>query len=290
MTPQDDRRPLEIRSPYDGSVQRGMLSLPAGPSEGPLPLIVAPHPFGWSVDEDYHGGCIGLKAASHRGWLGVASEAGLAVLQPDGHHRVVDRCSMGYEAVVRDLPAWIEAVDAVVRFDASRVYACGLSMGGLESLLLAGTYPERFAAAFAFNPVVDAAAWQEDLVRTTSPELRAEGSDALIATEVGGTPDEVPDAYALRSAFRVLDGLRRVPLAIWWSRLDLVVPRQVERHGKRLYDELKRLDPASPVTEYDHTARYALSDPPTDGERWAIHETADYAFATRWLLLHARRA
>lgn len=290
MTPPDDRRQLEIRSPHDGSVQRGMLSLPARPPAGPLPLVIAPHPFGWSVEEDYHGGCVGLKAASHRGWLGVPSETGIAVLQPEGHHRVVDRCSMGYEGVVRDLPAWIEAVDAVVRIDPSRLYACGLSMGGLESLLLTGVYPDRFAAAFVFNPVADAAAWQEDLVRTTSPELRAEGSDALIATEVGGTPDEVPDAYALRSAFGVLDGLRRVPLAIWWSRLDLVVPRQVERHGKRLYDELKRVDPASPVTEYDHTARYPLSDPPTDDERWAIHETADYAFAARWLLLHARHA
>lgn len=290
MTPQDDRRPLQIRSPHDGSVQGGMLSLPARLPANPLPLVIAPHPFGWSVEEDYHGGCVGLKAASHRGWLGVPTEAGIAVLQPAGHHRVVDRCSMGYEGVVRDLPAWIEAVEAVVKVDRSRVYACGLSMGGLETLLLAGTYPDRFAAAFAFNPVVDAAAWQEDLVHTTDADLHAEGGDALIVAEVGGTPNDVPDAYELRSAFRVLDGLRRVPLAIWWSRLDLIVPRQVERHGKRLYDELKRVDPASPVTEYDHTARYVLSDPPTDDERWGIHETADYAFAARWLLLHARHA
>jgi pimeloyl-ACP methyl ester carboxylesterase len=266
-----------------------MLSLPARRPAGPLPIVIAPHPFGWSVEEDYHGGCVGFKAASHRGWLGVPSEAGIAVLQPEGHHRVVDRCSMGYEGVMRDLPAWIEAVDDIARVDPSRVYACGLSMGGLESLLLAGTHPDRFAAAFVFNPVVDAAAWHEDLGRTTNAELRAEGSDALIATEVGGTPGDVPDAYARRNALNLLDGLRRVPLAIWWSGLDFIVPRQVECHGKRLYDELKRLDPAAPVTEVDHTARHPLSAPPTDDERWAIHETADYAAATRWLLLHARR-
>jgi pimeloyl-ACP methyl ester carboxylesterase len=254
-----------------------------------MPLVVAPHPFGWSVEEDYHGGCVGLKAASHRGWLGVPSEAGVAILQPEGHHRAVARCSMGYEGVVRDLPAWIAAVEMVVRIDPSRVYAAGLSMGGLESLLLVGTYPDRFAAAFAFNPVVDAAAWHEDLVQTTSRELRAEGSDALIAAEVGGTPHDVPEDYVRRSAFGVLDGLRRVPLSIWWSRLDLIVPRQAECHGRRLYDEIKRLDPDAPVSEYEHTARHTLSDPPTDDERWAIHETADYALATRWLLQHVLR-
>jgi pimeloyl-ACP methyl ester carboxylesterase len=300
MVPGDDRRELEIRSPFDGSRQRGVLSLPAdwaGPAPSPgagpdgrLPLVIAPHPFGWSVEEDYHGGCAGLKAAGHRGWLGVPSEAGVAVLQPEGHHRVVERCSMGYEGGVLDVAAWIEAVDGVVRVDRERVYACGLSMGGQESLLMAGSHPDRFAAVFVFNPVVDPAAWQEDLARTANAELRAEGSDELIAAEVGGAPDAVPDAYARRNAFSVVDGLRSIPISIWWSPLDLVVPRQVERHGKRLYDELKRLDPDAPVSEYNHTARCPLSAEPTDDERWGIHETSDYAFATRWLLLHRRRA
>jgi dipeptidyl aminopeptidase/acylaminoacyl peptidase len=264
-----------------------MLRLPASPTE-PLPLVFAPHPFGWSVDEDYHGGCVGLKAPAHPGWRGVASEMGVAILQPDGHHRIQERCSMGYEGVVRDVPAWLAAVEAAVPVDRHRLYACGLSMGGLESLLAAGHHPGTFAAAFVFNPVVDPAAWYEDLAGTPNAELRAEGSDRLIASEVGGVPAEAPENYARRNAFAVLDALRTVPLTIWWSHLDLVVPRQPERHGKRLYDELKRLDPTAPVSEYDHTARYELGDPPSDEQRWAIHETADYAFATRWLLLHRR--
>jgi pimeloyl-ACP methyl ester carboxylesterase len=222
----------------------------------------------------------------------VPAELGVAVLQPEGHHRAVERCSMGYEGVWRDVPAWIDAAEDIVAVDRARIYACGLSMGGQESLLMAARNPEAFAAVFAFNPVVDAAAWYEDLVRTPSAELRAEGSEARIADEVGGTPAEVPDAYAVRSVLGApgfLDALRPVPIKFWWSHLDLVVPRQAECHGKRLYDELKRLDPDAPVGEYNHTARYALSDPPTDDERWAIHETADYRFATEWLLLHRRR-
>ncbi len=284
----DDRRALVIRSPYDGSAQRAMLSLPSRPRGGPLPLVLAPHPFGWSAEEDYRGGCEGLKAPEHRGWQGIASAAGIAVLQPDGHHRVVERCSMGYEGVVRDVPAWIAAVDGIAPVDRSRIFACGLSMGGLESLLMAGSNPGVFAALFVFNPVVDAAAWYEDLGRTSNAELRAEGSDRLIATEVGGSPAEMAAAYEVRSAFSVLDRLRDTPMTIWWSHIDLVVPRQAERHGKRLYDELKRLDPNAPVSEYNHTSRYRLSDPATDAERWGIHETADYRFATEWLLLHQR--
>lgn len=283
----DNHRELHISSPFDGSRQRAMLRLPASPTE-PLPLVFAPHPFGWSVDEDYQGGCVGLKAPAHPGWSGIASEMGVAILQPEGHHRVEDRCSMGYEGVVRDVPAWLAAVGAVVPVDRRRLFACGLSMGGLESLLAAGHHPRIFAAVFVFNPVVDPAAWYEDLTATTNAELRAEGGDRRIASEVGGVPAEAPQAYARRSAFSVLDALRSVPLTIWWSHLDLVVPRQAERHGKRLYDELKRLDPTAPVSEYDHTARYELADPPSDDQRWAIHETADYAFATRWLLLHHR--
>jgi dipeptidyl aminopeptidase/acylaminoacyl peptidase len=285
----DESIGLEIRSPLDGSTQRATLRLPARAERGAanaLPLILAPHAFGWTVEDDYHGGCVGLKAPGHPGWLDVAADLDVAILQPEGHHRVVEWCSMGYEGVVRDIPAWVDAAERMVGVDRDRIYACGLSMGGLESLLIAGTYPDVVAAAFAFNPVVDAAAWYEDLLRTTNDELRAEGGAGTIAREVGGTPGEVPDAYAARSAFGVLDGLRHVPVAIWWSHLDLVVPRQAERHGKRLYDELKRLEPTAPVTEYDHTDLHRLPASPSDDQRWGVHETADYRFAATWLLLH----
>jgi predicted peptidase len=195
---------------------------------------------------------------------------------------------MGYEGVVADAPAWIDEAARHTPVDRDRVYACGLSMGGLEALLMAGNHPDLFAATFVFNPVVDAGAWYEDLARTTNAELRAEGGARLIVDEVGGTPGELPEAYVRRSAFALLGTLRTIPTSIWWSHVDLVVPRQEEAHGKRLYDELKRLDPVAPVTEYEHTARYGLPATPTDDQRWGVHETSDYRFAARWLLLHRR--
>ena len=282
----DRTETLEIRSEFDGSTQLATLRLPASQPPGPIPLIYAPHPFGWSVDEDYLGGCQGLKASRHGGWKDVASDLGLAIVQPFGHARRVAGCSLGYEATVRDIPDLIAAVGARVVIDARRVYACGLSMGAQEALLAAGTYPARFAAAFAFNPVVDVAAWWRDLTQTTHPDLRAEHNDSLIVEEVGGTPDEVPERYRQRSPHRLLAGLSRVPLTIWWSNHDVVVPHQLEHHGKRLYDELKSMGNANPVSEYEHSRMAGIGPDPSADEGWAIHETADYRFAARWLLLH----
>jgi hypothetical protein len=106
--------------------------------------------------------------------------------------------------------------------------------------------------------------------------------------EIGGRPDEIPDEYAKRSVFSVLPGLTGIPIAIFWSRLDIVAPRQESCHGKHLYDELKSINPHAPVTEYDWTAVFDPALGRDDFGRWAIHESADYALAVRWLLLHRR--
>ena len=288
MVAGDVTRIIEMRSRYDASLQAAALRMPPGRPSQPLPLIFAPHPFGWSVDEDYHGGCSGLRAASHQGWLEVATRMQVAVLQPFGHHRRVAGCSVGYEGGVNDVPDWVSAVNEHVPIDRDRVYACGLSMGGLECLLAVGRYPGIFAAAFVFNPVVDLASWHDDLAATAVSDLANEGNDALIVEEVGALPSEDPVAYRARSASSLVASLGQVPLTIWWSRLDAVVPRQVERHGKWLYDAIKDGDPGAPVSEYEHSGRYRLDDPPSADQCWAIHETADYAFATHWLLLHRR--
>jgi fermentation-respiration switch protein FrsA (DUF1100 family) len=167
MAATDDRRPLVIRSPYDGSAQRAVLSLPGRPPRGPLPLVVAPHPFGWSVEEDYHGGCRGLKAPDHQGWRGVPSAARVAVLQPEGHHRAVAGCSLGWRAS-RDVAAWLDAVEAVIALDRDACTRAACPWAA-SIAALAGGRPNVFAAAFAFNPVVDVAAWQEDLARHRTP-------------------------------------------------------------------------------------------------------------------------
>jgi len=242
------------------------------------------------VDEDYSGGCHDLKAHRHAGWQGVPTNLEVAVLQPHGHHRAIAGCSLGYEGVVRDIPTWLDSADSCVSIDRERVYACGLSMGGLESLLAVGHYPDVFAAAFVFNPVVDVARWHEDLASGRLAALGSDGGAIAIVDEVGGLPSEVPERYRERTPTHLLSGLAEVPLTIWWSRADSVVPRQTEYHGKHLYDALKHRHPNAPVSEYDHTARYGYGDRPSVLEGWAIHETSEYEFAMRWLLLHRLRS
>ncbi len=279
--------PVEIRSPLDGSTQRGMLRLPPFIGTEPIPLVFAPHPFAWTVAEDYAGGYEGLRAASHLGWSGAAATLGVAILQADGHHRSVANCSLGYAGVVSDVATWIEAVGRTVPIDRDRIYAGGLSMGALEAVLMLGTHPTVFAAGFALNPVFDVAAWYDDLATTSSATLRAERNDVLIAEEVGGTPLDAPNDYDRRSVFSVVDGLRRLPLSISWSDDDLVVPRQRTRHGGRLHDLIRDLDPHAPVVQQ---IQAPPGRPLTDEDRWAIHESADYLAATTWLLRHRRRA
>jgi hypothetical protein len=69
--------------------------------------------------------------------------------------------------------------------------------------------------------------------------------------EVGGTPEQVPAEYAARSALRQASRIAAsgVPLQIWWSSEDRIVSDQ-EHQSEALFRELRRLDPAAPVSAY----------------------------------------
>jgi dipeptidyl aminopeptidase/acylaminoacyl peptidase len=169
--------------------------------------------------------------------------------------------------------------------DTTRVYACGLSMGGQEALMAAGCHPDVFAAVVAFNPVVDLAALQQDMQESD----RIRGTDAAmrIASEVGGLPDEAPEAYAERSPLRHVEGLARVPTMLYWSDRDFVVPRQVTHHSYHLYQLVKGLSVTSPICEYNHTHSHGVTEFTLD-VCWQLHEWSDYELALRWLLIHRR--
>jgi hypothetical protein len=69
--------------------------------------------------------------------------------------------------------------------------------------------------------------------------------------EIGGTPEDAPAEYAVRSPLsqaRLL-ATAGVPLQIWWSRDDRIVFDQRHQSGA-LLDELRRLNPCAPVTAY----------------------------------------
>jgi predicted peptidase len=291
LSPDQSRKAtLSFRSPSDGREQQVDVYSPKLATDQPRPLVLAPHPITWTAQQDYHGGLEGLKRGHHAGWRGLAEQYGVIVALPHGHHRRIELCSLASPEQIDDMVYLIDHLATEgYSVDRSRVYACGLSMGGQEALIAAGRHPGRFAAVFAFNPIVDLAAWQQDLASTSVEEIREFGTAQKIVDEVGGLPEQVPEAYAMRSAITYADRLAQEPTFLYWTAHDLVVPRQLERHSYRLYQAIKNRSITAPVAEYEHTASHGLSA--LDEETcWQLHEWCDYELALRWLLTHSRSA
>jgi len=279
---------LELISPADGCPVKVDVYSPARASGQPLPLLLAPHAITWTADEDYHGGLQGLMRKYHPGYYGLAEKYGVIIAMPHGHHHREALCSVAGAEQIDDMAHLIEALgDFGYQVDRRRVYSCGLSMGAQEALVLAGRHPDRITAIVAFNPIVDLAAWHEELATSESPEIREYDTARRIANEVGGTPSQVPEAYTARSAFGYLKALARVPCLVFWSEQDFVVPRQITHHTIPLYRRLKDIDVNSPIAEYNHTRMHG----PLEFDqvtRWQLHEWCDYDLALRWLLSHTK--
>jgi predicted peptidase len=287
--PHDTSRLEEVSfiSPADASPRTALVYSPAETSDAPLPLVLAPHPITWTAEQEYQGGWDGMqKWGYHRGWHGLADQYKVIIALPHGHHRHEENCSLGGPEQIEDMVHLIDVLrEQGYHVDSQRIYTCGKSMGGQEALVLAGKHPERVAAVVAFNPIVDLAAWQEDLAISDVSEIREFETDKLVANEVGGLPADVPELYAERSAAHYVDGLALVPTLIFWSDEDLIVPRQITHHSYRLYQMVKKQSLVSPVAEYNHTKAHGLVSLDKD-IRWQLHEWCDYELALKWLLHH----
>ena len=271
-----------------GAERRAIIDVPARALHDPVPLILAPHPAGWTNAEDFHGGALDT-VAPHPGWYGLAQKHGVVVVSPETYGERVPLLSLGYKPSLKDSVGAIDAVRALgIRIDADRIYACGLSMGGQETLLLIAQNPGLFAAGFAFNPVIDIRAWYNDFIASPSYDDLAGDDpslalDALIEAEFGGPADDYQTACAERSPISYAARLTTTPLMIYWSHLDDIVPNQATRQSLALASLIKQLDPNAPIALFNHTWShgYSLFD---FRERWALHEFSDYDLAATWLL------
>jgi hypothetical protein len=70
----------------------------------------------------------------------------------------------------------------------------------------------------------------------------------LCRIELGGTPRQVPNAYRIRSPITYARRIARshVPLELWWSINDRVIPNQATQAGG-FYRRLMHDDPEAPV-------------------------------------------
>ncbi|HST17707.1 MAG TPA: prolyl oligopeptidase family serine peptidase [Gaiellaceae bacterium] len=229
---------------HDGVLRPALLLLPADYHGQRIPLVISPH--GRGADE----------AENARFWGSLPGRGDFAVINPGGEGRRLHWFSWGAPGEIADLarmPAIAEANG--VNVDRSRIYAIGGSMGGQEVLLLLATHPHLLAGAAAFDPDTDMARRYYDFA-----SLRDGGQlQRLARVEIGGTPSQVPEAYARRSPDRYARAIAdsHVPLQLYWSTRDRVIRDQRLEAGA-LADQVYRDRPDEKVWEFTgewaHTA------------------------------------
>ena len=178
-------------SPADGSDQKTLLYLP--PGDEPVPLLVAFHT--WSKDyrqneSPYAEWCLA------RGW---------ALLHPDVRGPCNRPEAAGSDLAFADLRAALDLTRAKRRIAPDRIYAVGVSGGGMMTLLAAARMPDVWAAASAWVPVTDLAVWHAE-----SLERRNKYANDIerVCGGLPGASPEVDAAYAMRSVVCRLEGGR----------------------------------------------------------------------------------
>jgi dipeptidyl aminopeptidase/acylaminoacyl peptidase len=161
-----------------------------------------------------HGGVTGLDAPMLDACVRLAA-AGLVVLAP--HYRGEDN-----ETTYRDIGA-SDVADAlaatcVLAGEVPRVAVWGQSRGGLVALLALSARPDLFAGAAVTSPI-DSVAFLHDVMAERGDAVAAE-----IALRLGGTPMQVPGAYAARDAAKLAAKCSGRPLFLAHAADDVVVP------------------------------------------------------------------
>jgi len=223
-----------------GPSRTAYLVLPTGygpSSDPPLPLVVSPH--GRGVDGAYN----------LRFWGELPGKGGFALVSPDGQGRRLGLYSWGYAGQIDDLarmPQLVRDAFPWLRIDERRIYAIGDSMGGQEVLLLAARRRVHLAGVAALDPVTDMAA----RYRKWSVTPGEHALPARARVEFGGTPAQVPRAYAARSPSSYADEIAHsgIPIQLWWSYRDSVVTDQPAETGA-FYRRLTALNTSAPVQE-----------------------------------------
>ncbi|MDX6485421.1 MAG: polyhydroxybutyrate depolymerase [Gaiellaceae bacterium] len=225
---------------HAGTLRTAYVVLPAwyGKERHPaIPLVISPH--GRGVSGSYN----------LRFWGDLPARGPFALVSPDGQGRKLPFYSWGYARQIDDLarmPAVARKALPWLRVDPRRIYAIGDSMGGQEVLLLAAHSGIRLAGVAAFDPVTSMAA-RYRVWHVTPGE---EHLPALARVEFGGTPKQLPRAYAARSPDARVRAIARsgIPTQLWWSHRDSVVTDQTVETAA-FFDRVVALAPSAPVQE-----------------------------------------
>ena len=234
---------------HDGVIRPAWLLLPAGYHGERIPLVISPH--GRGVGDNMHALI----------WGDLPGEGDFAVINPGGEGRRLHWYSWGDPGEISDLarmPAIVERHG--VNVDPRRIYAFGGSMGGQETLLLVGEHPRLLAGAAAFDPATDMRRRYYDFSQLGDGRTL----QRLARTEIGGTPAQLPHAYAVRSPDTYVRRIAfsGVPLQLYWSKADRIIRDQVAETGS-LADRILTLNPHARLWEFEGDWRHTAEMQPT---------------------------
>lgn len=190
----------EVTSTLDQATQPVRYFAPENP-ESPIPLLVVLHT--WSGDYRQTGfveDC--LQQSVSRGW---------ALIHPQFRGPNIRPEAGGSDLAVQDILDAVDWISRQTRIDPRRVYLVGASGGGHMTLLMTGRHPERWAAASAWVPIADLAAWHAESV------ARKQRYSADVEKICGGVPGDskkIDAEYRHRSPLTWLPHAKGVPLDI----------------------------------------------------------------------------
>lgn len=178
------RLSVTVPSSIDDHQQPCFLVLPDGysPADGKRPLCVLLHSWSAGVEQSRPSR---EAEATRRGWI---------CLLPHfrGPNKTPDACgSMKAQQDILDAIAWTKQRYPI---DEKKIYLMGVSGGGHMTMLMAGRYPELWAAASAWVGISDLVAWHQKHQNTKY--------GAMMRASCGGAPgdnDEVDLQYRARS-------------------------------------------------------------------------------------------
>jgi pimeloyl-ACP methyl ester carboxylesterase len=250
-----------------------LVRIPKGRVRG---LCVVLHPFGFEPAGVMDGVPAGDQLVRPlTGFAPVAAALGFATVAPRGRGRRSELVSLAWRDHLE--AAWEVSRGLAAALRTDWIAAGGLSMGGLEALVLAGLHPEGVRAVWATNPVVDLTAWWADITEGRASPTMA-GAAEQIREEVGGVPGDLPAEYERRSPLHHVTALAKVPVRLTWSPQDTIIPDQRGKHAHRLADELRARggDVDEEIVTHEPTA------PGIEAGRYA-HEACSVWDAAGWL-------
>ena len=211
---------IKVTSSIDKSEQDAIIVVPSsGPSTEARPLVVFLH--AWSVDWTQRQPEVEAEA-DRRNWL---------LLIPNFRGAYNNPQSCGAPMAQQDILDAIEWVKVHHKVDDKRIYALGLSGGGFMTMLMAGRYPQMWAAVSEYAGITDLASWYKD----EHPQDRY--ADNMRAC-LGGAPDATPQIAAEYKARAPLSYFKPgfgVPIDLNAGRNDRTV---LPRHSMRAFEQL----------------------------------------------------